>query len=261
MRVLNAVKNAIKELFTLVFVPKCSACGTPLPSKDIPLCDKCKESFLLESKMPCKKCGKAHKLCSCRIDTMGVRFPLTHVTGYDIKRSSVSKSIILAVKDDLLESAFDFLADEMLTALKERYLRLFERTNVVITYVPRSERARRKAGHDQAEQIALRVARKSGATFMPLFVNNGKKKQKTLTGVQRQKNAVENYALIMPELKLKGQTVVIIDDIVTTGASIGACGLLARSAGAKAVIALSWAKSQREKGVENKYKKEENEYA
>lgn len=251
MKILNALKALIDGIFSLVFVPKCAACQSVLPSDEITLCSKCEKVYLLESKMLCPSCNRAHKMCVCKIDFLGARIPLTHVTGYDIKRPSVSKSIILGVKDNRLDSTFDFLAEQMLTALKERYIRLFERTSVVITYVPRSKNAKRKSGHDQSEQIAKRIAAKSGAAFMPLFENNAVKKQKTLKRAERQINASKNYALLYPELSLKGQTLVIIDDIVTTGASIGACATLAKKAGAKATLSLSFAKSVGKNEQEN----------
>ena len=257
MKILSRIKRIFGEIVPLVFVPKCVNCQTVLPSKDMVFCDKCQKVYLLESKMPCKACNRAHKMCTCRINFIDSRFALTHVTGYDINLPYVSKSLILSIKDDKLEAAIDFMADEMLLALRERYLRLFERTNVVITYVPRSERAKREAGHDQSKELALRIAEKSGAVFMPLFKNNGKKKQKTLGANQRMKNAIESYTLLAPELKLSGQTVVIVDDIVTTGASIGACAALTRKAGAKAVIALSAAKTV--SGGNNKFRKKKKD--
>lgn len=252
MTVLKAIKGFFSMLATLLFPPKCAGCQVVLPSDEVVLCKKCVDVYRLETKIQCKACNRAHRACICKIEFLGAKIPLTHVTGYDIKRPSVSKNIILGVKDTRLDSAFDFLADEMLTALKERYLRLFERTNVLITYVPRSKNAKRRAGHDQSEQIAKRVANKSGAVFMPLFENNGIKKQKTLKRAERQQNAAKNYSLLYPELSLKGQTVVIIDDIVTTGASIGACATLAKKSGAKATLALSFARSVRENGIEAK---------
>ena len=252
MTVLKKIKGFFAVLATLLFPPKCAGCQVVLPSDDVILCKKCADVYRLETKMRCKICNRAHRACICKIEFLGTKIPITHVTGYDIKRPSVSKNIILGVKDTRLDSTFDFLAEEMLTALKERYLRLFERTNVVITYVQRSKNAKRRAGHDQSEQIARRIADKSGAVFMPLFENNGIKKQKTLKRAQRQQNALKNYSLLYPELSLKGQTVVIIDDIVTTGASIGTCAILAQKVGAKATLGLSFAKSVREEGIENK---------
>ncbi len=205
--------------------------------------------YLLESKYLCGSCGRAHRMCTCRISFSGAKIPFLHVTGYDVKRNSASKSVILNIKDNNIPSAFDFLANEMLTAFRERYVRLFERSNVVITYVPRSEKARRRAGHDQSEQIAMRIAEKSGAVFMPLFKNHGVKAQKKLSRAEREENARQNYELMSPELKLKGQIVIIIDDIVTTGASIGACAMLVKNAGAKATIALAAAKTEYKKGI------------
>lgn len=249
MKILNALKGFFSQLAALLFVPRCSACGITLPSKDIALCDKCKEMYLLESKYLCGSCGRAHRMCTCRISFAGIKIPFLHVTGYDVKRNAVSKSIILNIKDNNIPAAFDYLADEMLTAFRERYIRLFERSNVVITYVPRSEKARRRAGHDQSEQIAVRIAKKSGAVFMPLFENHGVKVQKKLNRAEREENAKKNYELIASELKLNGQIVIIIDDIVTTGASIGACAVLAKKAGARAVIALTAAKAEYKKGL------------
>lgn len=248
MKLTDAVKKAVSQIASLVFVPRCASCYKVLPSKRIPLCEKCKSAYLLESKKLCKKCGRVHKMCVCRIKIGGTNVPFVHVTGYDVNRSSVSKNMILHIKDTRLDSAFDFLADEMLTALKERYIRLFERGNIVITYVPRSAKARRKAGHDQSEQLAMRISERSGAPFVPLFSNSSVKAQKKLDKDTRFENAMRGYSLIHPELKLTDRIIVIIDDIVTTGASIGACATLARRNGAKAVIGLVCAKTVSEKG-------------
>ncbi len=249
MKILSAVKGFFAALLPLVFVPRCAACSAVLDSKEIPLCDNCKKAYLLESKYLCSGCNRAHRMCTCRAGFEGAKIPQLHVTAYDVKRVSVSKSMILNIKDNNIPSAFDFLATEMLTAFKERYIRLFERTNVLITFVPRSEKAKRKAGHDQSEQLACRISDMSGAVFMPLFVNNGIKAQKNLSYAEREDNARKNYGLLMPELGLDGQTVIIVDDIVTTGASIGACAALARKAGARAVIALCAAKTENKKGL------------
>ena len=256
MKILNALKRFLGILAELVYVPRCASCGEALPSKDIPLCTECEKAYLLESKMLCGHCSRAHRMCVCRIDFGGAKIPALHVTAYDVKRSSVSKNIILNIKDNDIPAAFDFLAREMLTAFTERYVRLFERANVIITYIPRSERARRKAGHDQSEQLAMRIARESGAVFMPLFRNKGDKSQKKLTKSEREENALNNFELITPELKLKNQIIVIVDDIITTGASIGACASLAKSVDARLVIALTAAKTDYKKGINSDTEKE-----
>ena len=249
MSVLKRIKNTIFQIAELVFVPKCAACFTALPSKDIPLCRECMEAYRTESKRSCARCGRPYRYCVCRIDNDGMRLPLVYVTSYDIRRSSVSRSMLLHLKDDRFDSAFDFLADDMLMALRERYMRLFERGKVVITYLPRSEKARRKSGHDQAEQIALRIAERSGAPLVPLFGNRSKKKQKKLDRAQRKENAAKGYYLLNPELRLDGRIVVLIDDIVTTGASVGACANLVKRSGAKAVIPLACARANSRRGL------------
>lgn len=253
MRLLNAVKRALKACAPLIFVPRCASCMQVLPSTDMPLCERCMQAYLTESKKLCKGCGRMHRYCVCRISFGERRFPLVHITGYDMKRSSVSKNMILNLKDDRFDNAFDFLALCMYTTLRERYIRLFERGTVVITYVPRSSKARRKAGHDQSEEIAKRISALSGAPFVPLFCNNSSSLQKKLGKAERMQNALDSYALINPELRLTGRIVIIIDDIVTTGSSIGACATLAVRNGARAVIPLVCARTQSQKSVHGSY--------
>ena len=249
MGFIEKTKAWLTELTELIYVPRCASCFAVLPTKETALCKSCSDAYLTESKRLCARCGMVHKMCTCRVEYDGIRIPITHITGYDIRRSSVSKNIILRLKDNNYGGAFDFLANEMLTALKERYVRLFERGGVVITYVPRSKRAKRKAGHDQSEQLAKRISKASGAPLVPLFENVSRSYQKALNRAERSENARKGYRLISPELKLDDRIVVIIDDIVTTGASIGACASLARRNGAKLVIGLVCAKAISRKGI------------
>lgn len=249
MRLLQRVKAFAAQLAELVYVPKCASCFSVLPSKEIPLCENCRKVFLLESKRLCPSCGRAHRFCICRIKFEQYDFAYVHITSYDMRRDSVSRNMILHLKDDRFDGAFDFFAEQMLTALKERYIRLFERGNIVISYVPRSQKAKRRAGHDQSEQIAVRLSSLSGAPCVPLFVNNSRSSQKKLNRSMREVNAKESYALAHPELKLGGRVIVIVDDVVTTGSSIGACGALAKKNGAKAVIGLVCAKTINAKGL------------
>ena len=244
--ILAKIKDAIAPL---IFVPRCSACLTVVPSKNHALCEKCMERYELESKYLCSTCGRSHRYCTCKIDYEGKKYALVHISAYDIMRSSVSKSMILNLKDNKFPGAFDFLAKELYETVKMRYATLLDGGNVIVTYIPRSNKAKKKAGHDQSREVAERFARLSGAPAVTLFENQSASQQKKLNAIQRKENAAENYRLCDENVSLAGKVLLLIDDITTTGATIGACATLAKKAKAKAVIALVSARADKKSAV------------
>lgn len=248
-KLLVKIKDAVVPLF---FVPRCASCLEVLPSAKTALCDKCKEIYELESKYLCQKCGRSHRYCVCKIPGDGKSYPLVHLSAYDIKRDAVSKSIILNLKDTKFTGAFDFFATELYDTVNARYPRLFDSGRVIVTYVPRSKKARQRAGHDQSFEIARRLSAISGAPVVKIFKNSSKKQQKQLNGAERKKNANESYRLVSEEIRLTGKTVLLVDDITTTGSTLCACAALAQKAKAKAVIPLVLARAETGKSVKEK---------
>ena len=68
------------------------------------------------------------------------------------------------------------------------------------------------------------------------------KNQKGLNNDERLRNA-RNSLIPNSKIDIKGRTVVIIDDVVTTGASLSACARAIKSLGAKKIICLSVTKT------------------
>ena len=74
-----------------------------------------------------------------------------------------------------------------------------------------------------------------------MLISNAKIEQKTLDQSQRLKNADFR---IVKEIDLSGKEVIIVDDIITSGASIASAAALIRSLGCKnitaAVVAIAY---------------------
>jgi competence protein ComFC len=160
--------------------------------------------------------------------------------------------MILNLKDNKFPGAFDFLAGELYETVMMRYSRIFDAGNVIITHVPRSNKAKKKAGHDQSKEIAERFGRLSGAPAVTLFENQSLSQQKQLSAEQRRENASESYRLCDENVSLAGKVLLMIDDITTTGATLCACAKLAEGAHAKAVIALVCARAESKGSVDEK---------
>ncbi len=252
-----------KNILDLIFVPKCGACSCAMPSGDYVLCEDCRIKYESEVSAKCGICGYPRKYCKCVIKDAKTEIPLVHVSGYSTKRDSVSKSMILHAKDTKLKDLFDKIALDMAEMFRFRCSiersedKMADRSTVfdctsedtLITWVSRSKKAYRRAGHDQALELSKRISRELGFPIFSAFVNVGRVKQKKLNAEKRKENAERSYLLIASAEQISGKKIIIVDDIVTTGASIKSCARQLFDAGAEKVIALSFAQTEAYKEV------------
>lgn len=106
----------------------------------------------------------------------------------------------------------------------------------LITWVPISKQRRFRRGFDQSERIARIVAQELG---LPLVATAKKirhtKPQSTMgDAAHRRANILGAYRVTDP-MVLKGKRILLIDDIVTTGATASECSRVLLTAGAKEV--------------------------
>lgn len=113
----------------------------------------------------------------------------------------------------------------------------------LISWPPLSKKRLRKRGFDQAEQLALPVAAAYGRKPTRLFEKEDRPAQSGISDpAQRRANVLGAYRLLHPE-EVAGKRVLLVDDVVTTGATLSECARLLRTAGAKEVCAVTVAKA------------------
>ncbi len=104
-----------------------------------------------------------------------------------------------------------------------------------VTYVPTSFSSRWKRGFDQSDVIARKAAKILDVPFFPLIRKTGKNKvQHELSPEERRKNVIGVYTAVMPE-ETRNKSILLIDDICTTGSTLSECSKVLLSAGAKEV--------------------------
>ena len=105
-----------------------------------------------------------------------------------------------------------------------------------ITYVPITEERFRERGFDQSRYICEILAEKSGRMLLPLIKRNYQGKRNSESNLEDRKGRGDKYS---PEEKyipyIKGKNLLLVDDILTTGATLSECTRVLKNAGAAKV--------------------------
>lgn len=122
----------------------------------------------------------------------------------------------------------------------------------VLTWVPISRQRRRKRGYDQVELFGKVLAEELGLELVPTLKKvRNTKPQSTMGSISHRKaNILGAFAVTAPEL-VQGKCVLLLDDIVTTGATASEAARMLLTAGAKevklATLAVASHETQRNK--------------
>jgi len=195
----------------------CAACRTTAPLA-AERCYRC--HALSNGSRTCKSCRSASPLYSVQAAT---------------RYEGCAKQIIWKLKFDRAKAAAETLAEVMAD-------RLTPAVDMVIVPVPTSTSRVRQRGYDQATLIARYFARHAGQKPVPALMRLGRQQQHTAARAQRLSQLSHAYIVPRPEL-VTGRYVVLVDDVITTGATLEAAARTLRAAGAKRVSAIVFAQA------------------
>lgn len=149
-----------------------------------------------------------------------------------IPYSPVAKNILLAAKEQSIKSADQLVRSAMAASLQV----LFQKyPNSALVPIPSAPASNRRRGRDFINEMATLVAKDMGVGVLPLL------EQQRLVRDQSKLNIAsrhENLAMalsIKPQLrgKYSSESVVILDDLVTTGSTINEANRALTKAGFK----------------------------
>ena len=113
-----------------------------------------------------------------------------------------------------------------------------------IAYIPSSKAALKKRGYNQAEYIAKFIAERMDKKLLHcLSKDNKAKDQIGLDNIQRWMNLKESFKIKDNKL-IENSRILLVDDVVTTGATAFYCSKLLIKKGCSEVIVLTAAKSK-----------------
>jgi competence protein ComFC len=243
-------------IFRKLFIArKCVICNEPIWFyEQTPLCDDCIEDWDEHLQEKCHLCGKTSANCNCIPKLIREVSPFACWSVFYMGRTEEEDSpdmILLHMKKVYIREVYDFCAERMAKAIKAQCKSHGENyKNFVITYTPRSPQNFYYYGVDQSKELAKCVAKKLGLKVVHAFVNKGKKEQKKLSAEQRLKNAESSYFL-NEKFVCENEKYFLVDDILTSGATLHYCAKLLLNSGAKMVVPVTYCKDNIEKGDKN----------
>lgn len=236
----TATRALVDPVLAVVFPSWCAACGVPLgrPTRS-PLCEACWRlprhrgsvcgcglALPTAVSLPCGRCRRGltpfEAGASLGPYEAGLR-ALVHELKYHGRRRLAER-----------------LAELMLDEASVR--RLFEGDPVVVP-VPLHPRRRALRGFNQAELLARALARGACVRLEPTVLVKLRETppQAGLSAARRRRNVAGTY-VARRRAAIERRTVVLVDDVFTTGATARACARALRAAGAAEVRILTVAR-------------------
>lgn len=243
--------KALKSLIDLIYPPRCPICQaflqdqiTLLGNQNLPFCRACLEEFTPIKSPICSLCGRPF--------SEGVEHDrvcedcLRRRPSYDIARAPyLYEGALMSAIHELKYAQKSHLADSLgslLASFAQTWIG--ELKGSLIMPVPLHPRRLRSRGFNQSLLLGRRVASKTGSDldFLSLRRTRFTKPQTELSSEERQKNVRKAFEVVKPPA-VKGRTIVLVDDVATTGSTLNECAKALKRAGADSVLCLVLART------------------
>lgn len=136
-----------------------------------------------------------------------------------IPYSPVAKNILLAAKEQSIKSADQLVLSAMKASLQE----LFQKyPSCALVPIPSRPASNRRRGRDFISEMAISVAKYMGVGVLPLLEHQRNIRDQSKLNIAGRRDNLAMAFSIKPEFRgnYSGEKVVILDDLVTTGATL-----------------------------------------
>jgi ComF family protein len=216
-----------------LYPPSCAGCG----AFSYRFCPVCYQDIVSPQVIhPCPRCGNKliQDICPYCEEN---HFVLQSINSLGVYRTSLRQAILhLKFHHDL------GLGDEFAPHLKKLLLISAWKIDLIVP-VPVSPKRKAERGYNQADIIAFPLALSAKIKYTPevLVKTREAHTQIGLTYTERLANIQDSFQA--NPSKVKSKNILIVDDVITTGATINSCARALLDAGAHEVYGLSLAKT------------------
>lgn len=233
---ITGIKRWLGEAVDLLFPRRCPGCDEPVRRREGFICKACKDKFQVIKTPYCFRCGKPladAEQIYCKDCKRGKHLYLRGRALY--KYASVAEAVYRFKYAGRQEYAAYF-GRQMAAGLGDF---IEEVKPDALVPVPLSSQRLQKRGYNQAELLAKEVGRTLKIPVCTDFVKRVKNTvpQKQLNAIQRQNNLKKAFKIVENDVKLN--TIIIVDDIYTTGSTVNALAEVLLKAGIQKIYFIS----------------------
>ena len=250
-RGLRAWAAAASDALISVFFPgDCRICGQLLvDSRRVPICDDCFASFQRIPQPSCEICGwplpgLARKegeqpLCPICHDKT---YSFDRARSFAIYEGPLIRAILL-LKFEQIEPLGKWFAERLAELVQSEPQMM---AADVIVPVPLHRQRERERGYNQATLLSKPLAKSLRLPHKALLLMRTRARpDKRSLSLEERWESVRAAFATRPGSQVDNLRVLLVDDVMTTGATLDACARALREAGAKSVIGLTVARALR----------------
>jgi len=203
---LGSLREAVLDALALLLPVECAGCG----AADRAVCAECRAAL--------------------RPEASARRLPDGTPVFSGLDYEGVVRAVILAFKEQGRPELARVLAPALATAVTEAGA-VVDLRGAEVVAVPGTRRARRRRGFDPVAALVSRAGLDRARVFAPARAHPA---QKTLSVEQRARNLEGAFEVTA---QVAGRRFLLVDDVVTSGATLAAAATALRSQGAEVVAA------------------------
>jgi len=236
----------------LLFPPRCMVCGEFMvedregilaSSAPSDICSACWEGFVSLPPAHCSRCGRPFQTSLASVHTCATCLEKTPAFDQALAAGLFQGALRSAIHDFKYRARVELVSPLAKFMTRELSAPFFPPELDLILPVPLHWRRLRERGFNQALLLARTLYRawKDRIRFDILRRIRWTEPQVNFSGQERRRNVLRAFAVSNPEIVLD-KSVILVDDVFTTGATANECARVLKKAGAASVMVLTLAR-------------------